>query len=112
MTVVDLSPFVIDVVDRDVTANDGVVVGVSGELEGQVHDPVAAALKVVDYKDATRMLLRTAMRAVVMERPSQTLADDREELQTALMDVVVEATQRWGVVVSSLRFDVEIAAER
>jgi regulator of protease activity HflC (stomatin/prohibitin superfamily) len=107
--VVDLSPFVIDVVDKNVTANDGVVVGVSAEVEGQVIDPVAAALKVVDYKDATRQIAQTAMRAVVMERPSSELRDAGLDLESFVADIVTDAVPSWGLVVSSLSFDVAVA---
>ena len=102
----DLSPFVVVVVDEKVTANDGVAVRASAEVEGKVIDPVAAALKVVDYKDATRQIAQTAMRAFVMERPSSELREAGPELRSVVADTVTDAVSSWGLVASLLSFDV------
>jgi regulator of protease activity HflC (stomatin/prohibitin superfamily) len=110
VSVVNLSPFVANAVDTNVTTNDGVAVTVRGELEGQVDDPVAAALKVVDYEDATRQILHTAVRALVMERSSAELSEGRQP-HPHVADEVVDALRSWGVVVLSLRFDVAAAAD-
>ena len=111
MSVVSLSPFVASAVDTDVSTKDGVAMTVRGELQGQVVDPAAAALKVVDYEDATRQILRTAMRALVMDRCSGELSEGRQ-LHPHVADDVVDAVRSCGVVVLSLTFDVTAATGR
>jgi regulator of protease activity HflC (stomatin/prohibitin superfamily) len=111
VSVVNLSPFMVNVVDRDVTSNDGVAMTVRGELQGQVVDPVAAALQVVDYQDATREILRTAMRALVLRRSSAELNEGRQP-HPQVADEVVGAVRGWGIVVLSLSFDVGAVADR
>jgi regulator of protease activity HflC (stomatin/prohibitin superfamily) len=109
VSVVSLRPFVVNAVDTDVTSADGVAMTVRGEVQGQVVDPAAAALKVVDYEDATRLILQTAMRALVMERSSAELKAG-QQLQSHVAGEVADAVRSWGVVVSSLSFDVAAAA--
>jgi len=111
VSVVNLRPFVAHAVDTHVMTNDGVAVTVRGQLQGQVVDPVAAALKVVDYEDATRQILHTAIRALVMERSSAELNEGRQ-LDPHVADEAVDAVRRWGVAVLSLSLDVAAAAER
>lgn len=107
---VNLSPFVVNAIDSDVTTNDGVAMEVRGELHGQVVDPIAAALKVVDYEDATRLLLHTAMRGLVMERSSAELNEGRQ-LHPHVADEVVDGVRSLGVAVSSLSFDVAASGD-
>jgi len=73
VVVVDRTPFAIEIPPETVIAEADVPVTVSARVDGQVVDPVAAALKVVDYKDATRTIARTAIRAVVKDLPSSDL---------------------------------------
>ena len=101
---VNLSPFVVQAVDADVTTNDGVAMTVRGELHGQVVDPVAAALKVVDYEDATRKVLEAATRGLVTQRSSAELTEGRQR-DPAAADRVVSSVRNWGVDVLSLGFD-------
>src|SRR3954469_23577882 len=54
--VVDRKPFAIDIPPETVLAQADAPVMVSARIEGQVVDPVAAALNVVDYRKATRIL--------------------------------------------------------
>jgi regulator of protease activity HflC (stomatin/prohibitin superfamily) len=111
VSVVNLSPFVANAVDTNVTTNDGVAMTVRGQLQGQVVDPVAAALKVVDYEDATRQILHTAMRALVMQRSSAELNEGRQH-HPHVADEVVDAVRSWGVVILSLSFDVAAASSQ
>jgi regulator of protease activity HflC (stomatin/prohibitin superfamily) len=110
VSVVNLSPFVANAVDTDVTTNDGVAMTVRGELQGHVVDPVAAALNVVDYEDATRQILHTAMRALVMQRSSAELNEGRQH-NPHIGDELVDAVRSLGVDVLSLNFELAAASE-
>jgi regulator of protease activity HflC (stomatin/prohibitin superfamily) len=112
VVVVNVSPFVVAAVDLDVATSDGVAVRVSGELQGRVIDPVAAALKAVDHQEATRQVLQTAMRALVLGRPAAELHDGRHELHAGVTERVADACRSWGVVVTSLSFDIAAVSGR
>jgi hypothetical protein len=60
----------VEVLDENVVSKDGEALTVGGAAEGQVADPIAAATRVVDHKNATRQIFQTAIRAAVKERPS------------------------------------------
>jgi hypothetical protein len=76
---------------------------VSGQLQARVFDPVAAVAQVVDYKEATQIVARTAMRAILKERLSNELASPAVNIDAALVEEIDSATRQWGVVVSSAR---------
>jgi len=99
--VVSLAPFSIEVVESNVVAKDGVPLTVRGRMVAQVVDPVPAATRVLDYVDATRKMLQTAIRVAVKERPSPELLDDSSELGTDVTQRLTDALGKWGLVVSS-----------
>jgi regulator of protease activity HflC (stomatin/prohibitin superfamily) len=86
----------------------GLPVMVSGWVEATVVDPVAAAVKVVDYEDATRTIAQTAIRAVLKERPASDFTP--AELDAAILEVVDEPVHSWGVAISSARLNVTAGA--
>jgi SPFH domain / Band 7 family len=112
VTVVNLSPFVARALDIDVKTSDGIPVRVSGELRARVVDAVAAALKVVDYEDATQKILHTAMRGLVMGQSIAELREAGRQLDSQLTDTVTDSVRDWGIAVTSLSFDLAVASER
>jgi hypothetical protein len=78
-----------------------VPVSVSGSLEGRVVDPDAAVMKVVDYKNATKIIAETVIRAALKEWDSAELESASTRLEAALLETVVPAAQGWGIAVSS-----------
>jgi regulator of protease activity HflC (stomatin/prohibitin superfamily) len=101
--VVSLTPFLVDVVESNVVAQDGVALTVCGTVVAQVIDPVLAVTRVMDYVDATRKLLQTAIRAGVKERPSRDVSDDLDDLATEVRETLSDVLGGWGVAVSSAR---------
>jgi regulator of protease activity HflC (stomatin/prohibitin superfamily) len=101
VVVVDRKPFAIDIPPETVLVLADAPLMVSARIEGQVVDPVAAALNVVDYQDATRMLARTAIRAVMKNYPVDELGAARTDLEAAFVKTVDEAAQSWGASVLS-----------
>jgi hypothetical protein len=97
VVVVNRKPFAIDIAPEPVMAKGDVQMTVSARVEGQVIDPVAAALSVVDYEDATRAIALTAIRAVVKSHSGGVSASVSPELEEAFFDAVGEAVQAWGV---------------
>jgi SPFH domain / Band 7 family len=101
VVVVDRKPFAIDIPPETVLALADAPVLVSAQIQGQVVDPVAAALNVVDYQTATRMLAQTAIRAVMKNHPADDLGSSRTDLEAAFIETLDEAAQSWGVSVLS-----------
>lgn len=99
-----LRAFTVDLGDNEVLDKVGVPVMVRGWVEATVVDPVAAAVKVADYEDATRAMAQTAIRAVLKERSASHFTP--AELHAALLEVVDEPVRCWGIVVSSARLNV------
>jgi regulator of protease activity HflC (stomatin/prohibitin superfamily) len=97
---VDLRPFAVDIPPSEVLTKDRVPLTVSAKVGGRVVDPVAAALEVVDYKDATKLLAETAIRAVLKERDSDELGSASAEIEASVAQRIDPAAQSWGVAVS------------
>jgi regulator of protease activity HflC (stomatin/prohibitin superfamily) len=108
---VNLAPFSLEVVESNVVAKDGVPLTVGGRMVAQVVDPVRAATRVVDYVDATRKMLQTAIRAAVRDRPSPELSRDTAALGTDVIERLTDALGKWGLVVSSASVDLGVAGK-
>lgn len=107
---VDLRPFAVDVQPTELLTKDHVVMSVNAKAEARVVDPVAAALQVVDYKDATRMVTETAIRAVLKSRGSDELGSPSGEIESLVVAEVDSATRSWGVAVSSAAIVIAVHA--
>ena len=106
VVVVDMRPFSIVVQLDGVLARDDLPVRVNGQVEGQVVDPVAAVVTVVDYTDATRMIAETVIRAVLKERGSNDLVGAPRELEAEFGEEVERAIRDWGLVLLSASLDI------
>jgi regulator of protease activity HflC (stomatin/prohibitin superfamily) len=107
---IDLRPLALDIPPKEVLMKDHVPVTVSAKVGGRVVDPVAAALKVVDYKDATKMIAETAIRAVLEERRSDELGSASATVEAAVVEEIDQAAQSWGVAVSSASLVIAVDA--
>jgi regulator of protease activity HflC (stomatin/prohibitin superfamily) len=101
VVVVGLRPFRVDVSEDDVAMKDGTALTIGGTVEAQVVDPVQAALRVVDYRDATRQMFRTAIRAAAKERSAAAPADVEAEVARILTETLGD----WGLILLSVRLD-------
>ena len=107
---VRMRPFRVVVRLDGVLAENEVPLRVSGQVEGQVIDPVAAAVNVVDYQDATRMIAETAIRALLKEQRSADLVAAPSEFEAALGGEIERAVRSWGLVVLSATLDIKAGA--
>jgi regulator of protease activity HflC (stomatin/prohibitin superfamily) len=110
VTVVRMRPFRVVVRLDGVLAEDEVPLRVSGQIAGQVIDPVAAAVNVVDYQDATRMIAETAIRALLKEQRSDDLVAAPSEFEVGLGGEIERAVRSWGLVVLSVTLDITAGA--
>jgi uncharacterized membrane protein YqiK len=109
--VVSLEPFEIEVVESNVAAKDGMTLMVGGRVDAQVVEPALAATRVVDYRDATRKILQTAIRAVVKERSSVELSEDKTEPEAEVTRILTDSVGDWGVAASAVSLDLRKVAE-
>src|SRR5262249_27592215 len=97
-----MSSFRVDVAEENVVGGDGDSVTAHASAEGKVVDPVAAATRVVDFKNATRQVLETAVRGAVKKDPDPL---GNPDIESKVEQTVREAVGSWGVAVSSVRVD-------
>jgi len=89
---------------------DHVALSVSANVGGRVVDPVAAAIQVVDYEKATRMVAETAIRAALKERRSDELGSASAEIESLVVERIDSTTRSWGVAVSSASLVIAVDA--
>lgn len=110
VVLVDLRPFALDIPPGEMLTKDHVPLTVSAKVGGRVVDPVAAAVEVVDYKDATKMVAETAIRAALKERQSDELGSASVEFDASVVKVIDPLAQSWGVAISSASLVIAVDA--
>jgi regulator of protease activity HflC (stomatin/prohibitin superfamily) len=77
-----------------------------------VIEPDKAIVNVERYHEATSQLAQTTMRSVVGTADLDELLSEREKLNQTIQQIVDEATDSWGIKVSSVEIkDVVLPAE-
>jgi regulator of protease activity HflC (stomatin/prohibitin superfamily) len=77
-----------------------------------VIEPDKAIVNVERYHEATSQLAQTTMRSVVGTADLDELLSEREKLNQTIQQIVDEATDTWGIKVSSVEIkDVVLPAE-
>jgi regulator of protease activity HflC (stomatin/prohibitin superfamily) len=83
---------------------DNVSVELTAVLYFQVTDPESAAYGTADFEQAIELLARTTLRSEVGKRELDTLLQDRQTINSAVVSALDEAAATWGVKV--LRYEV------
>lgn len=91
---------VIDVEPQVCITKDNVQVTVDGILYLQVVDPEKAAYGIDNYRYATAQLAKTTMRAEIGKMELDKSFSERDELNNAIVRVVDEASDPWGIKVT------------
>jgi regulator of protease activity HflC (stomatin/prohibitin superfamily) len=99
---VDLRIKAVDVPDQDCITKDNVSVRVNAVLYFKVADANQAIIQVENYYYATSQLSQTTMRDVVGEVTLDELLKERDALSKRIQTIVDEATDPWGIKVSSV----------
>ncbi|KYK38451.1 MAG: slipin family protein [Theionarchaea archaeon] len=106
---VDLRTAVIDVPVQEVITKDNVPVRVNAVIYFRVMDPVNSIVQVQNFIAATQQISQTTLRSVIGQAHLDQLLAEREELNTRLQEIIDEATDPWGIKVSTVEIkDVEI----
>lgn len=106
---VDLRTAVIDVPVQEVITKDNVPVRVNAVIYFRVMDPEKSIVQVQNFIAATQQISQTTLRSVIGQAHLDQLLAEREELNTRLQEIIDEATDPWGIKVSTVEIkDVEI----
>ena len=106
---VDLRTAVIDVPVQEVITKDNVPVRVNAVVYFRVMDPEKSIVQVQNYIAATQQISQTTLRSVIGQAHLDQLLAERERLNTQLQEIIDEATDPWGIKVSTVEIkDVEI----
>jgi regulator of protease activity HflC (stomatin/prohibitin superfamily) len=102
MIVVSMRVVVLDVPSQDIITRDNVSLKVSAVVYSKVVDPKAAVIRVENYKYATSQIAQTTLRSVLGEVTLDELLADREKLSARLRVIIDQATEPWGIEISSV----------
>jgi regulator of protease activity HflC (stomatin/prohibitin superfamily) len=101
----DLKEEAVDVPPQDCITKDNIAVEVDGILYMQVVDPKKAAYGINNYQYASAQLAQTTMRSVIGKLDLDKTFEERETINSAIVDAVDKASDPWGVKVT--RYEVK-----
>ncbi|ACB85315.1 slipin family protein [Natranaerobius thermophilus] len=99
---VTLRTVVYDVPVQEVITRDNVTCKVNAVLYYRVVAPEKAVVNVQRYHEATIQLAQTTLRSVVGEADLDELLSEREKLNQKLQKIIDEATDPWGIKVTTV----------
>ncbi|MBF2754474.1 MAG: paraslipin [Gammaproteobacteria bacterium AqS3] len=95
---------VLDIGSQDCITSDNVLVSVDGVLYIQVFDARLTAYGIENYKFAASQLAQTSLRSAIGRLELDKTFEEREALNSRVVEAVDEASQNWGVKV--LRYEI------
>jgi regulator of protease activity HflC (stomatin/prohibitin superfamily) len=95
----------LDVNPQNCITKDNVSVEVDGVLYFQVVDPNKASYGIEDYRFASIQIAQTTMRSVVGKLELDKTFEERETINSSIVDAVDKASEPWGVKVT--RYEVK-----
>jgi regulator of protease activity HflC (stomatin/prohibitin superfamily) len=106
---VDLRVVTLDVPSQEAITKDNVTLKVNAIVYYRVIDPSAAIVQVEDYRRATWNIAQTTLRNVIGQSELDELLAHREKINQTLQVIIDEATEPWGIKVSTVEVrDVEL----
>ncbi len=95
----------IDVASQSCITRDNIAVEVDGILYLQVLDPKKASYGIDNYKFASIQIAQTTMRSVIGKLELDRTFEERETINTVIVEAVDKASDPWGVKVT--RYEVK-----
>jgi len=109
MRKIDTRVITIDVPSQEVLTRDNVTARVNAVVFLRVMDPEKAVIEVFDFRLATYQMSQTTLRSVLGQHELDELLTQRDKLNQTLRQIIDDATDPWGVKVSSVEIkDVEL----
>ena len=94
-----------DTTEQEAITADNVSIVVDGVLYYQVTTPKDAAYGTTNFRTAIEMLAKTTLRSEIGKRALDTLLEERASINAAIVTVLDQASQTWGVKV--LRYELK-----
>ena len=95
----------IDVASQTCITRDNIAVEVDGVLYLQVIDPAKASYGIDNYKFASIQIAQTTMRSIIGRMELDKTFEERDVINTNIVDAVDKASDPWGVKVT--RYEVK-----
>ena len=106
---VDLRVIVLNVPKQDVITRDNVSVKVNAVVYFRIIDAGKSIIQVANAFDATSQVAQTTLRSVVGQHEMDDLLSQRDKLNTDLQRILDQATEVWGIKVSTVEIkDVDL----
>ena len=109
MRKIDLRTITLDVPPQEVITKDNVTISVNAVVYFNVMNPVDAVIKVANYMVATSLIAQTTLRNILGQHELDEILAEREKIGQALQKIIDEATDMWGVKVTTVEIkDIEL----
>jgi len=109
MLKVDLRTVTMDVPPQEVITKDNVTIKVNAVVYFNVMNPVTAVIKIANHFTATSLIAQTSLRNILGQHELDEILAEREKIGQALQKIIDEATDEWGVKVSTVEIkDIEL----
>ncbi len=109
MLKVDLRTVTLDIPPQEVITKDNVTIKVNAVAYFNVMKPVDAIIKIANYYVATSLYAQTTLRNILGQHELDEILAEREKIGQALQKIIDEATDAWGVKVSTVEIkDIEL----
>ena len=106
---VDLRTVTMDVPPQEVITKDNVTIKVNAVCYFNVMNPVTAVINIANHFTATSLIAQTTLRNILGQHELDEVLAEREKIGQALQKIIDEATDAWGVKVSTVEIkDIEL----
>ncbi len=109
MVKIDLRTVTLDVPPQEVITKDNVTIKVNAVVYFNIMNAVDAVVKIANYFMATSLIAQTTLRNVLGQHELDEILAEREKIGRALQRIIDEATDVWGVKVTTVEIkDIEL----
>jgi regulator of protease activity HflC (stomatin/prohibitin superfamily) len=109
MIKIDLREHVLDVPAQEAITSDNVPLKVNAVVYFRVMNPEDAVIRIQSFMVGTSQMAQTTLRSVIGQAELDGVLKEREKINQRLQTILDEATDAWGVKVTSVEIkDVEI----
>ncbi len=106
---VDLRTVTLDVPPQEVITKDNVTIKVNAVVYFNVLNPVDAVIKIANHYLATSLIAQTTLRNILGQHDLDQILAERDKIGQALQKIIDEATDAWGVKVTTVEIkDIEL----
>ena len=109
MVKIDLREHVLDVPSQEAITSDNVPLKVNAVVYFRVMNPEDAVIRIQSFMVGTSQMAQTTLRSIIGQAELDGVLKEREKINELLQTILDEATDAWGVKVTSVEIkDVEI----